>query len=184
MTRRSRAVDCDVKDMGLVQEGRDRMAWADQEMKVLAQIRERFEKEKPLAGVRIGACLHVTTETANLVKTLVAGGAEVALCASNPLSTQDDTAAALCEEDGVDVFAIRGVDTEHYYRHLGAVLDRHPQVTMDDGCDLVTLLHRDRKDQLGGLIGGTEETTIGVIRLRAMAADRVLAYPIVAVNDA
>jgi adenosylhomocysteinase len=153
-------------------------------MKVLALIRERFEKERPLEGVRIGACLHVTTETANLVETLVAGGAEVSLCASNPLSTQDDTAAALCEEDGVDVFAIRGVDTETYYRHLNAVLDRRPQITMDDGCDLVTLLHTKRKEQLSEVIGGTEETTTGVIRLRAMAADGVLAYPIVAVNDA
>jgi adenosylhomocysteinase len=177
-------MDCDVKDLALAEKGRDRIAWADQEMRVLGLIRERFEKEKPLAGVRIGACLHVTTETANLVRTLVAGGAEVALCASNPLSTQDDTAAALCEEDGVDVFAIKGVDTETYYRHLNAVLDRHPQITMDDGCDLVTLLHRDRQDQLPELMGGTEETTTGVIRLRAMSADGVLAYPIVAVNDA
>ena len=177
-------MECDVKDLMLAEQGRDRIAWADQEMKVLALIRERFEKERPLAGIRIGACLHVTTETANLVRTLVAGGAQVALCASNPLSTQDDTAAALCEEDGVDVFAIRGVDTEHYYRHLNEVLDRRPHITMDDGCDLVTLLHRDRKEQLAELIGGTEETTTGVIRLRAMAADGVLAYPIVAVNDA
>src|SRR5438445_3141867 len=177
-------MDCDVRDLVLAPQGRDRIAWAGQEMKVLALIRERFEKERPLEGIRIGACLHVTTETANLVLTLVAGGAEVALCASNPLSTQDDTAAALCEEHGVDVFAIKGVDTETYYRHLTAVLDRHPQITMDDGCDLVTLLHRDRPDQLQEVMGGTEETTTGVIRLRAMAADGVLAYPIVAVNDA
>ncbi len=177
-------MDCDVRDLVLAPQGQDRIAWAAQEMKVLGLIRERFEKERPLEGVRIGACLHVTTETANLVRTLVAGGAEVALCASNPLSTQDDTAAALCEDDGIDVFAIKGVDTETYYRHLNAVLDRRPQITMDDGCDLVTLLHRDRKDQLPDLIGGTEETTTGVIRLRAMAADGVLAYPIVAVNDA
>jgi adenosylhomocysteinase len=177
-------MDCDVKDLALAEQGRTRIEWAGQEMQVLALIRERFEKERPLAGLRIGACLHVTTETANLVRTLVAGGAEVALCASNPLSTQDDTAAALCEEDGVDVFAIKGVDTETYYRHLNAVLDRHPHITMDDGCDLVTMLHRDRADQLSELIGGTEETTTGVIRLRAMAAEGVLAYPIVAVNDA
>ncbi len=177
-------MDCDVRDLVLAPQGQDRIAWAAQEMKVLALIRERFEKERPLEGIRIGACLHVTTETANLVRTLVAGGAEVALCASNPLSTQDDTAAALCEDDGIDVFAIKGVDTETYYRHLNAVLDRHPQITMDDGCDLVTLLHRERKDQLAELIGGTEETTTGVIRLRAMAADDVLGYPIVAVNDA
>jgi adenosylhomocysteinase len=177
-------MDCDVKDLALAEQGRTRIEWAGQEMQVLALIRERFEKERPLAGLRIWACLHVTTETANLVRTLVAGGAEVALCASNPLSTQDDTAAALCEEDGVDVFAIKGVDTETYYRHLNAVLDRHPHITMDDGCDLVTMLHRDRADQLSELIGGTEETTTGVIRLRAMAAEGVLAYPIVAVNDA
>src|SRR5438093_6065010 len=160
-------MDCDVKDLALAEKGRDRIEWASAEMGVLGLIRERFEKEKPLAGIRIGACLHVTTETANLVRTLVAGGAEVFVCASNPLSTQDDTAAALCEEDGVDVFAIKGVDTETYYRHLNAVLDRHPQITMDDGCDLVTLLHRDRQDQLPELMGGTEETTTGVIRLRA-----------------
>src|SRR6476659_9667818 len=170
--------------MGLEDKGRARIEWAAAEMRVLELIRERFEKERPLDGIRIGACLHVTTETANLMRTLVAGGAQVALCASNPLSTQDDTAAALCEEDGVDVFAIRGVDTETYYRHLNAVLDRRPQITMDQGCDLVTLLHTKRKDQLPEVIGGTEETTTGVIRLRAMAADGVLAYPIVAVNDA
>src|SRR6476619_240945 len=161
---------CDVRDTALAPKGRERIEWAAGEMPVLALIRERFEKERPLAGIRIGACLHVTTETANLVRTLVAGGAEVALCASNPLSTQDDTAAALCEEDGIAVFAIRGVDTETYYRHLNAVLDRRPQITMDDGCDLVTLLHTERTDELAGVIGGTEETTTGVIRLRAMAA--------------
>ncbi|HEX2090170.1 MAG TPA: adenosylhomocysteinase [Actinomycetota bacterium] len=177
-------MDCDVKDLLLAEPGRLRIEWADQEMRVLSQIRERFEKEKPLQGIRIAACLHVTTETANLVRTLVAGGAEVALCASNPLSTQDDVAAALCEEQGVDVFAIKGEDNETYYRHINAVLDHHPQVTMDDGMDLVAMLHRERSEQLPELIGGTEETTTGVIRLRAMAADGVLAYPIVAVNDA
>jgi adenosylhomocysteinase len=177
-------VDCDVKDLALAEQGRSRVEWADQEMRVLGLIRERFEKEKPMSGIRVAACLHVTTETANLVRTLVAGGAEVYLCASNPLSTQDDTAAALCEMDGVDVFAIKGEDNETYYRHLNAVLDRHPQLTMDDGCDLVSTLHKERKDQLAELIGGTEETTTGVIRLRAMEADGVLAYPIVAVNDA
>ena len=177
-------MDCDVKDLLLAEPGRLRIEWADQEMRVLSQIRERFEKEKPLAGIRIAACLHVTTETANLVRTLVAGGAEVALCASNPLSTQDDVAAALCEEQGVDVFAIKGEDNETYYRHINSVLDHHPQVTMDDGMDLVAMVHRERPDQLPELIGGTEETTTGVIRLRAMAADGVLAYPIVAVNDA
>ncbi len=177
-------MDCDVKDLDLAEKGRLRIAWADQEMRVLALIRERFEKEKPLAGVRIGACLHVTTETANLVRTLVAGGAEVALCASNPLSTQDDAAAALCEEDGIAVFAIKGADHEAYYRHINEVLDKHPQVTMDDGCDLVTTLHTQRPEQLKEITGGTEETTTGVIRLRAMERDGVLAYPIVAVNDA
>jgi adenosylhomocysteinase len=177
-------MDCDVKDLGLAEKGRARIEWADQEMRVLAQIRERFEKEKPLAGVRIGACLHVTTETANLMRTLVAGGAEVALCASNPLSTQDDAAAALCEYEDIDVFAIKGEDNETYYRHINAVLDAHPQITMDDGMDLVATLHKERQGQLPELIGGTEETTTGVIRLRAMHADGVLAYPIVAVNDA
>jgi adenosylhomocysteinase len=177
-------MDCDVRDIALAEKGKARIEWADQEMRVLTQIRERFEKEKPLQGIRIGACLHVTTETANLMRTLVAGGAEVALCASNPLSTQDDAAAALCEFESIDVFAIKGEDNETYYRHINAVLDHHPHLTMDDGCDLVTLLHKERPDQLPELVGGTEETTTGVIRLRAMAADGVLAYPIVAVNDA
>jgi adenosylhomocysteinase len=176
-------MDCDVKELELAEKGRARIEWAEQEMRVLGQIRDRFQKEKPLAGVRIGACLHVTTETANLMRTLVAGGAEVALCASNPLSTQDDAAAALCEE-GLDIYAIKGEDNEAYYRHINAVLDTHPQLTMDDGCDLVTTLHRERGEQLSEVFGGTEETTTGVIRLRAMAADGVLAYPIVAVNDA
>jgi adenosylhomocysteinase len=177
-------MDSDVKDPRLADRGRARIEWADQEMRVLAQVRERFEKERPLAGLRIGACLHVTTETANLVRTLVAGGAEVALCASNPLSTQDDVAAALSLEDRVRVFAIKGEDHATYYRHIAAVLDRRPQVTMDDGLDLVSTLHRERPGQLGEVLGGTEETTTGVIRLRAMAAEGVLAYPVVAVNDA
>jgi adenosylhomocysteinase len=177
-------VDCDVKDLDLAEKGRARVEWADQEMRVLALIRERFEKERPLAGYRIGACLHVTTETANLVRTLVAGGAEVALCGSNPLSTQDDAAAALCEQDQVDVYAVKGEDNETYYRHINQVLDTHPHITMDDGCDLVTTLHRERRDQLAELLGGTEETTTGVIRLRAMAKDGVLAYPVIAINDA
>jgi adenosylhomocysteinase len=177
-------MDCDVKDLGLAEKGKARVEWADQEMRVLAQIRDRFEKEQPLAGIRIGACLHVTTETANLMRTLVVGGADVALCASNPLSTQDDAAAALCEYEDIDVFAIKGEDNETYYRHINAVLDTHPHVTMDDGMDLVATLHKERRDQLSELIGGTEETTTGVIRLRAMHADGVLAYPIVAVNDA
>src|SRR3954449_5133134 len=177
-------MDCDVKDLGLIDKGRARIEWAGAEMRVLALIRERFEKERPLEGLKIAACLHVTTETANLVETLQAGGAEVALCASNPLSTQDDVAAALCEQSGVSVYAIKGEDNETYYRHINAVLDHHPNVTMDDGADLVGLLHTKRKDQLPEILAGTEETTTGVIRLRSMASAGVLAYPIVAVNDA
>jgi adenosylhomocysteinase len=177
-------MDCDVTDVGLAETGRERIEWAAGEMPVLGQIRDRFEKEKPFQDLRIAACLHVTTETANLMETLVAGGAEVALCASNPLSTQDDVAAALCEQSGVAVFAIKGEDNETYYRHIDAVLDLHPQITMDDGADLVSLLHRERADQIADVIGGTEETTTGVIRLRAMANDGALRYPIVSVNDA
>ena len=177
-------MDCDVKDLGLAPKGRERIEWAAGEMGVLALIRERFEKERPLEGVRIGACLHVTTETANLVETLKAGGAEVALCASNLLSTQDDVAAALCEQSRIDVYAIKGEDTETFYRHINAVLDHHPNITMDDGADMVKVLHSERRDQLPEVWGGTEETTTGVIRLRAMAADGALAYPIVSVNDA
>ncbi|MGH2528490.1 MAG: adenosylhomocysteinase [Actinomycetota bacterium] len=177
-------MDCDVRDLGLAGKGRERIEWAAGEMGVLALIRERFEKERPLAGIRIGACLHVTTETANLVETLKAGGAEVALCASNPLSTQDEVAAALCDQSRIDVFAIKGEDNDTYYRHINSVLDRRPHVTMDDGADLVSLLHRERQDQIAEVIGGTEETTTGVIRLRAMAKDGALKYPIVSVNDA
>ncbi|MEX0832699.1 MAG: adenosylhomocysteinase [Actinomycetota bacterium] len=177
-------MDCDVTDLGLAPKGRERIEWAGAEMGVLNLIRERFEKERPLDGVRIGACLHVTTETANLAETLKAGGAEVALCASNPLSTQDDVAAALCEESGIGVFAIRGEDTETFFRHIGAVLDHRPHITMDDGADMVSELHKNRQDQISDLIGGTEETTTGVIRLRAMANDDALKYPIVSVNDA
>jgi len=174
---------CDVKDLGLAEQGRERIAWAASEMGVLALVRERFEKERPLEQIRIGACLHVTTETANLVRTLAAAGAEVAICASNPLSTQDDVAAALCDE-GFATQAIKGEDHDTYFRHIGAVLDTRPQITMDDGCDMVTVLHRDRTEQIADVIGGTEETTTGVIRLRAMAADGALRYPIVSVNDA
>jgi adenosylhomocysteinase len=177
-------MDCDVKDLALAPKGRERIEWAGGEMGVLALIRERFEKERPLEGVRIGACLHVTTETANLMEALKAGGAEIALCASNLLSTQDDVAAALCEESDIDVFAIKGEDTEAFYRHINAVLDHHPHITMDDGADMVNVLHSERRDQLPEIWGGTEETTTGVIRLRAMAADEALAYPIVSVNDA
>jgi adenosylhomocysteinase len=177
-------MDCDVRDLGLAPKGRERIEWAGAEMRVLQLIRERFEKERPLAGIRIGACLHVTTETANLVQTLVAGGAEVFLCASNPLSTQDDVAAALCEQDDIEVYAIKGEDNETYYRHIDSVLDRHPQVTMDDGADVVGRLHKERSSQIGEVMGGTEETTTGVIRLRSMAEAGVLKYPIVSVNDA
>src|SRR5436190_16216823 len=177
-------MDGDVKDRGLIDKGRARIEWAGAEMGVLALIKERFEKERPLDGLRIGACLHVTTETANLVEALQAGGAEVALCASNPLSTQDDVAAALCDQDGISVYAVKGEDNESYYRHIDSVLDLKPHITMDDGADLVGRLHTERKDQLADVVAGTEETTTGVIRLRAMAEHGVLAYPIVAVNDA
>ena len=175
----------DVKDLGLAPAGLLRIQWAEQAMPVLRSIRERFAKERPLDGVQIAACLHVTTETAVLMLTLVAGGAQVALCASNPLSTQDDAAAALVAEHGLSVFAIKGEDKETYYRHIEVVLSRRPQLTMDDGADLVSTLHgAGREDLLRGVIGGTEETTTGVIRLRSMAQEGVLGYPIVAVNDA
>lgn len=176
--------DYDVKDTALADLGQDRINWAAQEMPVLRQIKERFAREKPLQGVRIAACLHVTTETANLMRALKAGGAEVALCASNPLSTQDDVAASLVIHDGIPVYAIKGEDKDTYYAHLEATLASGPHFTMDDGCDLVTLLHQQRHDLLPGIFGGTEETTTGVIRLRAMAEDGVLAYPVIAVNDA
>ncbi|MGQ9552574.1 MAG: adenosylhomocysteinase [Anaerolineae bacterium] len=174
----------DIADVALAEKGALRTEWADQEMPVLAIIRERFAQERPLAGRRIAACLHVTAETANLMRTLKAGGAEVVLCASNPLSTQDDVAAALVAEYGVPVYAIRGEDGDTYYRHIRAVLDMGPEMTMDDGADLVSTLHRERRDSLPKVIGGTEETTTGVIRLRAMAEQKVLRYPIIAVNDA
>jgi adenosylhomocysteinase len=161
-----------------------RVEWADGQMPVLRRIRERFQRQRPLAGLRVAACLHVTTETANLVRTLAAGGAEVALCASNPLSTQDDVAAALVAEYGIPTFAVRGEDRETYYRHIQQVLDTRPHLTLDDGADLVTTLHRERTDVLPGVRGGTEETTTGVLRLRAMARAGALHYPIVAVNDA
>ncbi len=173
-----------IKDEGLADAGRLRIEWAAKSMPVLNLIRERFLKERPLDGIRIGACLHVTTETAALVQTLKAGGALVYLCASNPLSTQDDVAASLVVHDKIPVFAIKGEDHDTYYGHLRSVLDAKPQITMDDGADLVSTLHTERKELLEGVIGGTEETTTGVIRLRAMAKDKVLAYPIIAVNDA
>ncbi len=178
------SVPHDVVDLTLAEEGRRRIEWAEREMPVLRLIRARFERERPLEGLRVAACLHVTTETANLMRTLAAGGASVALAASNPLSTKDDVAAALVAEYGIPTFARRGEDRDTYYAHLNAVADTQPQVTMDDGCDLVTLLHRERRGQLDGILGGTEETTTGVIRLRAMAADGALAYPVVAVNEA
>ncbi len=174
----------DVADLGLAGEGVRRIEWAEREMPVLRLIRERFERERPLAGVRIGACLHVTTETANLMRTLQSGGADVTLAASNPLSTKDDVAAALAAVYGISVFARRGEDRDTYYAHLNAVADTHPQITMDDGCDLVSLLHGDRPDQVREVIAGTEETTTGVIRLKAMAADGALGFPVVAVNEA
>ncbi len=174
----------DVKDLALAKEGKLRVEWAAEEMPVLALIQERFKKEKPLKGVTIAACLHVTTETANLAVTLKDGGANVALCASNPLSTQDDAAAYLVKDHKISVFAIKGEDTKTYYRHINSVLDLSPNITMDDGADLVSTLHKDKRDKLKSLIGGTEETTTGVIRLRSMAESGVLEYPIIAVNDA
>ncbi len=177
-------MDYHVKSLDLADKGKLRIEWASMSMPVLNKIKERFKKERPLDGVVLGACLHVTTETAALVQTLKAGGASVYLCASNPLSTQDDVAASLVKHDEIPVFAIKGEDNETYYQHLRAVLDAKPSITMDDGADLVSTLHKERKDLLDKIIGGTEETTTGVIRLKAMAEDGVLRYPIIAVNDA
>jgi adenosylhomocysteinase len=174
----------DVKDLSLAGEGVRRIAWADRQMPVLAAIRERFESEQPLAGHRISACLHVTTETANLARTLKAGGADVVLCASNPLSTQDDVAAALVDEFDISVFAIKGEDNDTYYQHIEAAVDHKPQITMDDGADVIGVLHAHRREQLGDVIAGTEETTTGVIRLRALERDGALGFPIIAVNEA
>jgi adenosylhomocysteinase len=174
----------DVKNIDLAEGGRRRIEWAEREMPVLRSIQERFKQERPLEGIRMSACLHVTTETANLMRTLQAGGADVVLTASNPLSTQDDVAACLVSHFEIPVFAIKGEDNKTYYKHIDAALDHHPQVTMDDGADLVSTLHKDRRDQLDEVIGGSEETTTGVIRLRAMAADGALAFPMIAVNDA
>ncbi len=174
----------DVKDIHLAEGGRRRIEWADNEMPVLRHIRERFIKEQTLQGLRISGCLHVTTETANLMRTLQAGGADVVLTASNPLSTQDDVAASLVTHFEIPVFAIKGEDNQTYYKHIHAALDHHPQMTMDDGADLVSTMHKDRRDLIKDVIGGTEETTTGVIRMRAMAKDGELAYPIIAVNDA
>jgi adenosylhomocysteinase len=174
----------DVRDLALASEGVRRIEWADRQMPVLAAIRERFEREQPLAGHRISACLHVTTETANLMRTLKAGGADVVLCASNPLSTQDDAAAALVEEYGVSVYAIKGEDNDTYYQHIEAAVDHRPHITMDDGADVIGVLHSHRREQLGDVIAGTEETTTGVIRLRALEREGKLGFPVVAVNEA
>jgi adenosylhomocysteinase len=178
------AKENDVKDLNLAAQGQDLIDWAAREMPVLTLIRERFSKEHPLKGMKVAACLHVTSETANLMLTLKAGGADVALCASNPLSTNDAVAAALASQHGIKTYAIRGEDNDTYYEHIEAALNHHPALTMDDGADLVSVLHKSRQDQLPEVIGGTEETTTGVVRLRAMADKGVLRYPIVAVNEA
>lgn len=174
----------DVKDLSLAEGGRRRIEWAEQEMPVLTEIRERYTKERPLKGLKASACLHVTSETASLMRTLQAGGADVVICASNPLSTQDDVAASLVTHFEIPVYAIKGEDNETYYDHIHSSLNHGPQVTMDDGADLLSTLHKDRQEILEGVFGGTEETTTGVIRLRAMAADGALKYPVIAVNDA
>src|SRR5216684_4500650 len=183
-TNATATLPCDIKEIGLAEAGKRRIEWAFQSMPVLQTIRKQFIKTQPLAGIRIGACLHVTTETANLMVTLRDGGANIALCASNPLSTQDDVAASLVRDYNIPTFAIKGESNDVYYSHLNSALDHGPQITMDDGADVVSLLHTKRKDLLKDVIGGTEETTTGVIRLRAMAKEGVLGYPIVAVNDA
>ncbi len=177
-------MDYDVKDIRLADQGRLKIEWAEATMPVLRLIRKRFKREQPLKGIRITACLHVTTETANLMKTLKAGGAELRLCASNPLSTQDDVAASLVQHDGIAVFAIKGEDNQTYYRHIESAIAHRPQLTMDDGADVVSTLHAKRKDLLKHVIGGTEETTTGVIRLRSMADRKVLRFPVISVNDA
>jgi adenosylhomocysteinase len=177
-------MDHHVKDPSLAAAGKARIEWADRDMPVLASIRERFAAERPLEGVRVSACLHVTTETANLMRTLAEGGADIVLCASNPLSTQDDVAAALVSEYNIRTYAIKGEDTETYYAHIDAAIDHRPQITMDDGADVVGRIHAERTEALESIIGGTEETTTGVIRLKAMAADGALKYPIISVNDA
>jgi adenosylhomocysteinase len=178
------SIEFDISDIALSSQGRKRIEWAYSEMPVLRRLHQRFIEQQPLAGLRIGGCLHVTTETANLMRVLKAGGAETALCASNPLSTQDDVAASLVADFGIPVFARCGEDNDTYYRHIDAVLAYRPQITLDDGADLISRLHRHRPDLLAQMIGGTEETTTGVIRLRAMAEDKALGYPVIAVNDA
>jgi adenosylhomocysteinase len=183
-TESNMSSEFDIKDISLAEGGRRRINWADQEMPVLAEVRERFEKEQPLKGARVSGCLHVTTETANLMRTLQKGGADVVLCASNPLSTQDDVAASLVTHDEIPVYAIKGEDNDTYYEHIHAALDVKPHMTMDDGADLLSTLHKDRNELLADMRGGTEETTTGVIRLRAMANEGALKYPVIAVNDA
>ncbi len=177
-------MDFDIKDVSLADKGRSRIEWAERQMPVLRLIKHRFEKEKPLEGIKLSACLHVTTETANLMDTLKAGGADTVLCASNPLSTQDDVAASLVRDFEIPVFAIKGEDHDTYYKHINSALDHRPQITMDDGADVITTIHAERKEQAAEVLGGTEETTTGVIRLRSMASDGVLLYPVIAVNDA
>lgn len=178
------SVEHDVKDLHLATEGRKRIEWADKDMPVLRAVRERFEKEKPLTGYRLSACLHITTETANLARALKAGGAEITLCASNPLSTQDDNAASMVKDFGISVFAIKGEDRDTYYRHMNKALDIKPNVTMDDGADLVSLLHGERQNLASNIVASMEETTTGVIRLRAMEKQGILKFPVIAVNDA
>ncbi len=177
-------VDHDVKDLKLANEGKLRIDWAEATMPVLRQIKKRFKREKPLKGIRVTACLHVTTETANLMKTLQAGGADVRLCASNPLSTQDDVAASLVKHEGISCYAVKGENNKTYYQHIYSAIEHKPQVSMDDGADVVSILHSKRKDLLKHIIGGTEETTTGVIRLRSMAESKVLKFPVISVNDA
>jgi adenosylhomocysteinase len=176
-------IEHDVKDLGLATAGRYKIEWAESQMPVLTLIRERFAQQRPLSGVRVSACLHVTSETAALVRTLQSGGADIVLCASNPLSTQDEVAASLVANDEIPVYAVKGEDNATYYKHINAALDHRPQMTMDDGCDLVSLLHKERAAQVGDVIAGTEETTTGVIRLRSMVRDGALKYPVLAVND-
>ncbi len=183
MTTTTAGVVGDVKDLTLAPRGKARISWAAKDMPVLELIRQRFEREQPLKGLRVSACLHVTSETANLAITLKAAGADLVLCASNPLSTQDDVAASLMADYGIPVYAIKGEDEQTYFKHINAALDHQPQMTMDDGCDLVTVLHKERADLLGDVIAGTEETTTGVIRLRSMQANGVLRFPVLAVND-
>ena len=180
----ARPTSYEVKDINLAGRGKTRIEWADAQMPVLRAIRERFEREKPLKGIKVAACLHVTSETANLMRTLKAGGAEVRLCASNPLSTQDDVAASLVDTYGIATWAIKGEDNDTYYRHILSAIENGPQMTMDDGADVVGILHSKKRDLLAGVVAGTEETTTGVVRLTSMAKDGVLAYPIIAVNDA